>query len=94
MVQELNRTVVRPVVLDVRQRLQTRTGREGEHSHTARAFRVETAVAGGERMHYHRTTAGMSEMAPNRPGHRHRLPNGHWTDASLERWSSSGVGRL
>ncbi len=80
-------------VLDVRQRLH-QPAAEDNHYHGARGVRVDLAHAGPERVHYHRTAAGMTDSAPNRPGHRHRLSNGGYTEASNERWSSVGVGRL
>ena len=73
--------------------LQRPAGANG-HSHTARGVRVDTAAADPEGTHVHRTPLGGTEPAPNRPGHQHRLPTGHWTSPSAERWSSIGVGRL
>ncbi len=80
-------------VLDVRERLQQDAPTD-EHKHYARGIRVETAVAGPERMHFHKTAQGYTDSAPNKPGHRHRLRTGGWTDGSNEVWSSRGVGRL
>jgi hypothetical protein len=82
-----------PPVLDVSARMK-QGAKEDEHSHTARGVRVDTTHAGFERLHYHRTGTGMTDPAPNKPGHRHRLPGGSWTNGSVERWSSAGVGRL
>lgn len=80
-------------VLDLRRQLQ-RPEEGHSHSHHARGIRVEASPCDPERVHYHRTAAGMSEPAANRPGHRHRLPNGLWTNSRIERWSCTGVGRL
>lgn len=80
-------------VLDVRGWVH-RPNDETSHYHGARGVRVDMAHAGPERVHYHRTAAGMTDPAPNRPGHRHRLSHGGYTEASNERWSTTGVGRL
>jgi hypothetical protein len=68
--------------------------RDVEHSHGGRGTWIDSVTIGEERTHFHRTATGMSSPAPNRPGHTHRLPNGSWTQPSLERWSSAGIGRL
>jgi len=92
-------------MLDIDQRAPSPIGREKyrglqrpaggpAHSHTARGVRVDTAAADPEGTHVHRTALGVTEPAPNRAGHQHRLPSGHWTSPSAERWSSSGVARL
>jgi hypothetical protein len=83
-----------PPVLDVSQRLLQKASAHPDHSHSARGTRVETVSAGPERLHYHRTTVGATEPSPNKPGHRHRLPDGSWTQPSMERWTSAGVTRL
>lgn len=83
-----------PPVPDVSQRLLQKAVDPLDHTHYARATRIEPATAGPERIHYHRTMGGMTEPAPNKPGHRHRLPDGSWTNPSVERWSSAGIGRL
>ncbi len=89
-----DRSPALPVVADVRERARARPGREPSHHHFARGIRVEASPVAAERMHFHRTAAGTSEAAPNRIGHRHRLPNGMWTDGASEHWSSAGVARL
>jgi hypothetical protein len=94
MVQELTKNSDRSAVLDVRQRLLSRPSHEGEHTHAARGLRVESVVVAPERTHYHRTSAGLTDVAPNRPGHRHQIKGGQWTDAGTERWSSTGIARL
>jgi hypothetical protein len=83
-----------PPVLDVSARLKQQPDDDSEHTHTARGVRIEHARAGFERLHYHRTATGVTDPAPNKPGHRHRLRDGQWTNGSVERWSSHGVGRL
>jgi hypothetical protein len=64
------------------------------HSHSGRGIRVQTAETDPERTHVHRTNFGVTDPAPNRPGHRHRLPTGDWTTASSEAWSNTRVARL
>lgn len=93
MVQSNHLGVVTPA-LDVRQRLQHRPPGEPEHNHFARGIRVEAVAVARDRMHYHRTTVGVTAPAPNRPGHRHQLRGGGWTEPAAERWSSVGVRRL
>jgi hypothetical protein len=91
---EAERRTSLPPVLDVSQRLLNRPNDNLEHSHSARGVRIDSVTAGHERTHYHRTGTGVSEPAPNRPGHRHRLPDGTWTNPSVERWTSAGISRL
>ncbi len=92
MIEQQRHSGITPV-LDVRERLRQSASTD-EHRHHARGMRVETTSAGPERMHFHKTAQGYTDAAPNKPGHRHRLPGGAWTDGSNEAWSSKGVTRL
>jgi hypothetical protein len=64
------------------------------HHHSARGTRVQMTGIDPERTHVHRTSLGVTDPAPNRPGHRHRLPTGDWTSPSSEVWSNTSVARL
>lgn len=91
--QQHTETYTRPAAQDVRQPRQNRAA-EPEHDHRGVGARISAATAAPDRMHAHRTSLGMTDLAQNRPGHRHRLPDGSWSNPAIERWSNARVGRM